>query len=686
MKKREYGKDYYCWLAYNRIKDSKKLSSYKSLLMKIAVIGDSSIIESAKDELKNGILNMIGISPSFLDEINSDVTLLVTSDNEIAYKHLNDGEINQLNDEGFIISSSISADNLIIITSRSERGLLYGVFKFLNLIQMESNIDDINIISNPTNKLRMINHWDNLDGSIERGYAGKSIFYKDNQLTGNLNRIKDYARLLASIGINSISINNVNVHKEETRLIGDKINMVKTIADIFRDYGILTFLSINYASPIELGNIDTADPLDESVQKWWKEKAEGIYSVIPDFGGFLVKADSEHRPGPFTYDRTHADGANMLAEALDPFGGIVIWRAFVYNCMQDWRDLETDRARAAYDNFMPLDGKFKDNVILQIKNGPMDFQVREPVSPLFGGLNKTNQLLEVQITQEYTGQQKDLCYLIPMWKEILDFDTYAEGEGSTVKRIVDGSLYPQKYSGLVSVVNVGDDENWTGHTLAQANLYGYGRLSWNSDLSLETITEEWIKLTFTNDSDVLSTISDILLNSWEIYENYTSPLGIGWMVTPHYHYGPDIDGYEYSPWGTYHRADHFGIGVDRTIKNGTAYAGQYFPKNAEKYESMEKCPEELLLFFHHVPYIYRLKSGKTLIQHIYDTHFKGVEQVYELKEKWSSLKDKINSETYEHVINRLNMQLENAKEWRDVVNSYFYRKSGICDQLNRTIY
>lgn len=376
----------------------------------------------------------------------------------------------------------------------------------------------------------------------------------------------------------------------------------------------------------------------------------------------------------------------MLASALKPFGGVVIWRCFVYNCLQDWRDRKTDRANAAYDNFMPLDGQFMDNVILQIKNGPMDFQVREPVSPLFGGLNKTNQMLELQITQEYTGQQKHICYLVPQWKEILDFDTYSEGKGSTVKKIIAGKLYPQKFGGISAVSNIGDDMNWTGHVLAQANLYGYGCLAYNPDKSVEEITEEWVRLTFSPHPFVVKTISNILLNSWKAYENYTSPLGIGWMVNPGHHYGPNVDGYEFSPWGTYHRADCFGIGVDRTVEKGTGYAGRYHKENACRYNNIELCPEELLLFFHYVPYNYRLKSGKTLIQHIYDTHFEGVEQVESFIEKWRLLENLIDSERFEHVLERLDVQLRDAIEWRDVVNTYFYRKSGINDAQGRIIY
>lgn len=433
--------------------------------------------------------------------------------------------------------------------------------------------------------------------------------------------------------------------------------------------------------------MNTADPLDPEVRKWWKAKAIEIYKEIPDFGGFLVKADSENRPGPFTYDRDHAEGSNMLAEALLPFGGIVIWRCFVYNCKQDWRDRSTDRARAAYDHFKPLDGRFMENVILQVKNGPMDFQVREGVSPLFGAMKHTNMMIEFQITQEYTGQQRHVCYLVPQWKEVLDFNTYATDSESSVKRVVDGSMYGNRYSGFAAVSNIGNDHNWTGHLLAQANLYGYGRLAWNPELSAEQIAKEWIMLTFSaEDEQLIDTIREILLTSWHIYESYTSPLGVGWMVNPDHHYGPNVDGYEYSKWGTYHFADLQGIGVDRTMKTGTGYVGQYQGANVDLYESVTTCPDELLLFFHHVPYTHTLHSGKTVIEHIYDSHFEGVEQADQLKEMWQSLEGKIDDSRHGQVADRLHEQALHAREWRDIINTYFYRKSGIPDRLQRKIY
>lgn len=686
-------KAYQAWLSYDQLSNNY-LNKFKKLLNNVSLIGSSALSSSIREELNKAF-------PKFLD---SDFTLNAKNNykdgiifaaqsdleeiaavNEQLEKSLKEINFANLNSEGFIIKY-FSENNLLIITSKTDKGLLYGTFALFREIQQENNLKDLDILSNPKNNLRMLNHWDNLDGGIERGYAGKSIFYKDNNLRNDLNRIKDYARMLASIGINAVSVNNVNVSYEETRLIDDKIAMVETLASIFRDYGITTFLSANYASPMQLSNIDTADPLDEKVKLWWQEKVKDIYDLIPDFGGFVVKADSEGRPGPFTYDRSHAQGANMMAEALEPFGGLLVWRSFVYNCQQDWRDKETDRARAAYDNFKDLDGEFKDNVILQIKNGPMDFQVREPVSPLFGAMPETNQVLELQITQEYTGQQKDLCYLIPQWKKIIDFDTYAQGEGTPVKRIVDGSIYNQKNTGFAAVANVGDDENWTGHHLAQANLYGYGRLAWNPDLSAVQITEEWIKITFGQEEQIMESLLRMLLYSWTIYEDYTAPLGVGWMVNPNHHYGVNVNGYEYSRWGTYHRADHQRIGVDRSAAAGTGYADQYFEENAKKYETIANCPDELLLFFHHVPYTYELDSGKTVIQHIYDSHFRGVAAVKELQGHWQKVEGKVEEKIYQNVKERLEMQLENAVEWRDQINTYFHRMSGIDDQFEREIY
>ncbi len=680
---------YKCWLKYYKLENKKLSGEYENLLRNIVIKENTAITQSAVNELKRGLAGILGIRPEISEEPAKPAFLMLgTLSGNKSIAGLLGREKQNLGEEGFIIKLlTENEQKQLLVAGKTDRGLLYGVFSLLRLIQTGTGLDELPRIENPVNQLRMVNHWDNMDGSIERGYAGKSIFYKNNKITGNLARISDYARILASVGINAIAINNVNVHKFETLLITDRyIKDAAKLNEIFRSYGIKLFLSINFASPLSTGELSTADPLDKEVRKWWKNRAEFIYSHMPDFGGFLVKADSEGRPGPFTYGRTHADGANMLAEALKPHGGLVIWRCFVYNCLQDWRDRTIDRAKAAYDHFMPLDGAFAENVLLQIKNGPMDFQVREPVSPLIGGLEKTNQVLELQTTQEYTGQQKHLCYLVPMWKEVLDFDTCAKGRGTSVKKIISREVFKNKYGGFATVTNIGDDTNWTGHQMAQANTFGYARLAWDPELTSEEIAESWIRLTYSNDRILVGTIKDMLLGSWRTYENYTSPLGIGWMVNPNHHYGPNVDGYEYDKWGTYHRADHKGIGVDRTVRNGTGYAGQYHKEVARLYENVETCPEELLLFFHYIPYDYRLKSGETLIQYIYNTHFEGVEQAEELKRKWESLKDKVEEDVFDHVMERLEGQIAHSKEWRDIINTYFFRKTGIPDELGRKIY
>lgn len=603
-------------------------------------------------------------------EGNRELSFEVTQDNSIIL-------------DGFKIEEK---ENNVYVTASEPEGLIYGFFHIVRAFQKNEN-PTLAILSNPKNKIRMINHWDNFDGTVERGYAGRSLFYSNNEFRIQDERFAQYAKMLASVGINALTINNVNVHQKESYFITDSlIREVKHLAEIFRTYGLTLFLSVNYAAPIEVDWTDTADPLDEKVRAFWKETAELVYEHIPYFGGFVVKADSENRPGPFTYGRTHADGANMLAEALEPFNGTVFWRCFVYDNHQDWRDRSTDRARAAYDHYAPMDGDFADNVVLQIKNGPMDFQVRESVSPLFGALRQTNQALEFQIAQEYTGQQKHICYLIPMWKEVLDFDTYADGPDTTIQDVL--VKYPEnpKRNGITAVVNTGMDENWTGHKLSQANLFGYGRLIWDPSLSAEEIAEEWIEATYSLSEKGKATLLNILMTSWDTYEKYTSPLGIGWMVQPNHHYGPNIDGYEYDMWGTYHFSDRDGLGVDRTVASGTGYTRQFYDENYAMYENVETCPEELLLFFHHLPYSYELKTGKTIIQHIYDTHFEGFDKVSDYQKQWETLKEEVDEASYHNVKDRLEEQLRSAREWRDQVNTYYFRKSGIDDSKGRKIY
>lgn len=571
------------------------------------------------------------------------------------------------------------------IESASPVGYLYGMYGLHRLLTTQ-NEAGFPYESVPDQSIRMIDHWDNFDGSIERGYAGESIFYDHNSFRGDTELIRQYARLLASVGINGVLINNVNVHRPETFFVtGKALAEIRKISDVLAAYGIKTYLSVNFAAPITVGQLKSADPLEPEVASWWEETVKRIYEEIPDFAGFVVKADSEGEPGPFTYGRNHDEGANMLARAAGPYGGVIIWRCFVYDCSQDWWNREADRARAAYDIFEPLDGRFLDNVILQIKNGPIDFQIREPVSPLFGALKKTNQILEFQITQEYTGHQRDICYLIPMWKETMDFDT-KHGKSLTVKEAVRENSPVRSRSGIAGVGNVGMDANWTGSKLAQANLYGFGRLVWNHELSSEAIAEEWVRQSFCLTAEKCGMLAAILTTSRDVYEAYTCPLGVGFMCKPAIHYGVDIDGYEYDRWGTYHYADRDGVGRDRTVKTGTSYTRQYSDARFSEYEDLSSCPDELLLFFHHVPYTHVLHSGKTVIQHIYDTHFEGVERVKEYQAVWESLKDSLDEESYLNMKERLVWQLENAVSWRDQVNTYFYRKSGIPDEKGRKIY
>jgi alpha-glucuronidase len=578
--------------------------------------------------------------------------------------------------EGFYIR--IGHEQSIIIAA-DEAGLLYGVYRFLALLMQGALKPGDEIQEAPTARLRMLNHWDNLDGSIERGYAGRSLFYQDNHLQYDKERMVAYARLAASVGINRISINNVNVRSAAKLLITEAyLPAVAELAAVFRPFGIRLLPALNFAAPKSIGGLSTADPLDPAVAAWWKEQISLVYRYIPDLAGFIVKADSEGESGPFQYGRTHAEGANMLAAALKPHGGELIWRCFVYNCQQDWRDHSMDRARAAYDNFIALDGQFADNVLLQIKYGPLDFQVLEPVMPLFGALKNTRYVMELQITQEYTGHQIDLCFLPWLWERIMAFDT-AYGPQSRIRDLAGKSL-----EGFAAVANTGRDTNWTGHTLAQANLYGFGRMAWNPALESEAIAREWSALTF-GPGHTAETIAGILLASYPAYENYNAPFGICFMVTPGIHYGPNIEGYEFSKWGTYHRADRKAIGVDRTSQ-GTGYTGLYAPENARRFEDPAQCPEKLLLFFHRLNYDYRMKNGETLLQNIYDTHFVGYDQVAVMVETWKSLENDLDGEVYDSVLSRFERQLENAREWRDQINTYFYRKTGIADARGRRIY
>jgi alpha-glucuronidase len=576
-----------------------------------------------------------------------------------------------LGTEGFVV---VRRGNQLVVAAETGRGLLYGYFYLLRYFEWMTG--DFAIVERPAVPIRMLDHWDNLSGTVERGYSGGSIFFRDGRIVQDLTRVRAYARLLASIGINAVAINNVNVRAAETRLLTDHLPDVARLASVFREYGIRLGLAVDFAAPLELGGLDTADPLDERVARWWSAAAGRVYDAVPDLAGFVVKADSENRPGPQRYGRSQADGANLLARAVAPYGGTVFWRCYVYDDRQDWRDRRTDRARAAYDRFIPLDGHFAENVVLQIKHGPLNFQAREAMSPLLGELQDTAFALELQVTQEYTGQQQDLCYLGPWWREILRFDTTGDG----------GPAVAERTGAIVAVSNAGDDPNWTGHKLAQSNLYAFGRLAWDPAADPVSLLHEWAAATFAMDDRTRAELVSIMAGSWQTYERYTAPLGVGYMVTPETHYGPSVNGYEYSGWGTYHFADRHGVGVDRTVATGSGFISQYPEPLASRYEDVYSCPDELLLFFHHVPYDHVLQNGRTVLQHIYDSHFEGYDEVVEMHARWKAVADRFEPAIRENISTRFEAQLKNAREWRDQVNTYFYRLSGVPDARGRTIH
>jgi alpha-glucuronidase len=506
--------------------------------------------------------------------------------------------------------------------------------------------------------------------------------FRSGHVRSDLSRVSDYGRLLASIGINGVTVNNVN--SDLRTLTPEMLTEFARIADALRSWGVRISLSVDLSSPQIVGHLPTFDPLDPTVAAWWKKTIDAIYTLIPDFAGFVVKADSEGRAGPSQYGRSPADAANVLARPLAPHHGVVLYRGFVYNHHLDWNDLKADRARAGYDNFRSLDGKFEPNVVIQIKNGPIDFQVREPISPLFAALPHTAQSIELQITQEYTGQQRHMVFLVPMWKTALDTDIRINGEHTPVGAIVEGRVFHQRLGGFIGVANVGLDSNWMHHPMAMANLYGFGRLAWNPALTSEQIIDEWTRMTWGNQPDVVSTINRLQLESWKAYEDYTGPLGVGGLtLILGVHFGPDIESAERNGWGQWIRADHIGIGMDRTVATGTGYMGQYPPQLAAKYESLATCPDELLLFMHHVPYTHVLHSGKTVIQHIYDAHYDGASVAASYALKWQRLQGMVDNERYAQVLGLFTFQAGHAEVWRDAINDWFRAEGGIDDNQHR---
>ncbi len=670
------------WLRYAPVGETAG-EKYASLPAAVVVLGDSPALGTAQGELIRGVRGMLGKTLRAEKDLPRERAIVLGTFESLQAVvpsfHLH----SPLNEEGFwLTTGKVHGFPCLIVTAMTDHGVLYGVFALLTKIASNADIASLDEVQQPHARLRWVDQWDNLDGGIERGYGGRSIFFEDGKVRTDLTRVREYARLLASIGINGCSINNVNA---DPRLLEDDfLPQLARIADAFREWGIRIAVAIDLSSPKVIGGLDTFDPLDPRLIQWWREKVDVIYRRIPDFGGFVVKADSEGRPGPSAYGRTPADAANVIARALKPHGGIVFYRAFVYDHHLNWQDPKSDRAKAAYDIFHPLDGKFDDNVIIQIKHGPIDFQVREPVSPLFAGLQRTNAAMELQITQEYTGQQRHLCFLPSMWKEVLDFDMHLNQDGTFVKDLASGKTFRRPAGGFVGVANIGTDVNWIGHPLAMANLYGFGRLAWNPDLSARTIAEEWTRLTFGNDPALVSTLAGMQVNSWKVYESYTGPLGAQTLTDIlGSHYGPGVESSERNGWGQWHRADRDGVGMDRTVANGTGYVGQYPPPLAKLYESLESMPDELLLFFHHVPYTRVLKSGKTVIQHIYDSHYEGAERAAQYVHQWESLRGRIDEQRYSDVLARLEYQAAHAIVWRDAVCNWFFRTSGIPDAQHR---
>ena len=634
------------------------------------LVGDNNIL--AVNEFQEAWKLLTGSNLPATKILTDKVLVIGTSKNRTIKSFGFEKTLKSLGYEGYILKSVKKKNKTYtVVAGNSDAGLLYGVYHLLRLIQTNQFNENLNIFEKPAYNHRLLNHWDNLDRTVERGYAGYSIWMWDELPAIVSPLYKEYARANASIGINGTVLNNVNASPEI--LSAEYLEKVKAIAAEIRPYNIKVYLSINFSSPKELGGLKDSDPMNPEVQKWWKEKAKEIYSIIPDFGGFLVKANSEGLPGPMDYGRTHVDGANMLADAVKPYGGIIMWRAFVYNPDGD------DRAKQAYKEFKQFDGKFRDNVIVQLKNGPVDFQPREPFSPLFGAMVKTPVMPEFQITQEYLGFSNHIAYLAPMWKECLDSDTYCKGEGSTVAKTTDGSIYNQKITAIAGVANIGEDRNWCGNHFAQANWYAFGRLAWNHRLTSEEIADEWLKMTFSKDGNFVETVKNLMLSSRESVVKYMMPLGLHHLFAWGHHYGPE-------PWCEipnarpdwlpkyYHNANETGIGFNRTT-SGSDAVSQYNSPLREQFNNIETCPENLILWFHHVPWTHRMKSGKTLWDELCYTYDDGLQEVREYQKIWDKMEKYVDSERFKHIQSRLKIQSRDAVWWKDACLLYFQQFS-----------
>jgi alpha-glucuronidase len=658
---------YDLWLRYVPVQ-GERLERYRVAAQELIPGGSSPTIRAAQGELTRGLAGLLGTPPRVADGVTRPGAIIFgtpRSSPVIAGLRL---DLNGLGPEGYRIRSvSISGQPATVIAATEDIGALYGAFHFLRLVQMHQPIDALDVVSVPRLRHRILNHWDNLDRTIERGFAGASI-WDWHKLPDYLDpRYTDYARACASIGINGAVVTNVAANA--TSLTAPYIEKAAALAGVFRPYGIRLYLTARFSAPIQIGGLKTADPLDPEVQAWWRKKADEIYARIPDFGGFLVKANSEGQPGPQDYERSHADGANMLADALAPHGGIVMWRAFVYSNEQP-----EDRAKQASNEFLPLDGKFRDNVVVQVKNGAIDFQPREPFHPLFGMMPKTPLMLEVQITKEYLGFATHLAYLAPLYEEVLHADTYVKGKGSTVAKVIDGTLHGYKHTGMAGVSNVGTDRNWTGSIFDQANWYAFGRLAWDHTLTSQAIADEWLRMTFTDDPAFLRPVSAMMMGSREAVVDYMTPLGLHHLMDRGHHYGPGpwISGGPRADWTSvyYHRADAKGIGFDRTATGSNAVS-QYAPPVAALFANREKIPDEFLLWFHHVPWDYKMPSGRILWDELVYRYTRGVEAVSTMRKTWSGLSSFVDEERYSQTATFLAIQEKEAQWWRDASIAYF---------------
>lgn len=658
---------YDLWLRYRPLEEPWA-TRYRATLTQLVALGNSATLQVAAAELDRGLRGLLGAAPARAAEVSRDGALVVGTPRSLPLLAGLSLQLPQPGSQGYVIRSvTLGGRSALIVAAPDDIGVLYGVFHLLRMMQTRQPLERVDLREVPHLQLRVLDHWDNLDRTVERGYAGQSL-WDWHKLPDYIDpRYIDYARANASLGINATVLTNVNA--KAIALEPLYLQKAASLAVALRPYGIRVFLTARFAAPIEIGGLRTADPADPAVRQWWQAKVAEIYRYIPDFGGFLVKANSEGQPGPQDYGRSHADGANMLAAALAPFGGVVMWRTFVYS-----NDSPDDRAKQAYSEFVPLDGQFRDNVLLQVKNGPIDFQPREPFHPVFGAMPRTPLMLEVQITKEYLGFATHLAYLGTMYAEVLRADTYARGPGSTVAKVIDGSLHGYRRTGIAGVANIGTDRNWSGSHFDQANWYAFGRLAWNPELSAEDIAGEWVRMTFGNDRTLVTRVVDMMMKSRQAVVDYMTPLGLHHLMAEGHHYGPQpwFGGGPRADWTPvyFHRADARGIGFERSASGSNAVA-QYAKPVAVRFGDLKTVPEDYLLWFHHVPWDYRTQSGRTVWDELVHRYSRGVDAVREMRKDWDELAPLVDRERHNQIATFLQIQEREATWWRDACIAYF---------------